>query len=117
MKSKLTIEDTTYVYSHKTVEQGRLAERALLNAENIGEWPGDERAGPWEGPWENKMLKKAVIINAFNAVGLAEGWMDGTEEDVLNAWQYLHDSGLAYKLQGFFGRAVIEMLQAGVINE
>jgi len=49
-------------------------------------------------------------------VGLAEGFEEGTEEQIIEAWQYLHDTGLAYKLQGQFGRMAQSLLEQGVIN-
>ena len=49
-------------------------------------------------------------------VGLAEGFEEGTEEQIIEAWQYLHDTGLAYKLQGRFGRMAQSLLEQGVIN-
>lgn len=56
-------------------------------------------------------------MDSFTAIGLAEGFIDGDEIEVLEAWQYLHDSGLAYQLQGFFGRTVQTMIEAGIIDE
>lgn len=53
----------------------------------------------------------------FNAVGIAEGWIEATEEQQVEAWQYLHDTGLAYQLQGWFGRTADRLLREGVIHE
>ena len=55
-------------------------------------------------------------ITDYQAVGLAEGFEEGTEEQIIEAWQYLHDTGLAYKLQGWFGRTAQSLIQKGVIN-
>lgn len=49
-------------------------------------------------------------------VGLAEGFEEGTEEQIIEAWQYLHDTGLAYELQGWFGRTAQSLLEQGIIN-
>ena len=54
-------------------------------------------------------------ITDYQAVGLAEGWIEGTEDQILDAWQHLHDTGLAYKLQGWFGRTAQSLLEAGEI--
>ena len=43
-------------------------------------------------------------LTTYRAVGLAEGFEEGTEEEVIEAWQHLHDTGHAYNLQGWFGR-------------
>jgi hypothetical protein len=55
-------------------------------------------------------------MDNFNAVGIAEGFIEGTEEEQIAAWQYLHDTGLAYQLQGFFGRTAQSLLRQGVIS-
>ena len=51
----------------------------------------------------------------YQAVGLAEGWIEGTEDQILDAWQHLHTTGLAYELQGWFGRTAQSLLEAGEI--
>lgn len=56
-------------------------------------------------------------MDNYRAVGLAEGWIHTEDEDeVIDAWQYLHDTELAYKLQGWFGRTARNLLDAGVIT-
>ena len=52
----------------------------------------------------------------YTMVGLAEGFVEGTELEVIEAWQYLHDSGHAYKLQGWFGRTAQALLEEGIIE-
>jgi len=56
-------------------------------------------------------------ITDYQAVGLAEGFEEGTEEQIIKAWQHLHDTGLAYKLQGWFGRQARYLINKGIINE
>ena len=56
-------------------------------------------------------------MNDFEATGLAEGFIAAeSEEQVIDAWQHLHDTGLAYKLQGWFGRTAQELLKRGIIQ-
>ena len=56
-------------------------------------------------------------MTPYMAVGLAEGFEEAeSEEQVLEAWQYLVDSGLAWSLQGAFGRQAQAMIEAGLIN-
>ena len=56
-------------------------------------------------------------MNDYEAVGLAEGFISAeSEEQVIDAWQHLHDTGLAYKLQGWFGRTAQELLKRGIIT-
>lgn len=40
-------------------------------------------------------------MNTFDAVGIAEGFIEAdSEEQVLEAWQTLVDTGMAWQLQG-----------------
>lgn len=55
-------------------------------------------------------------IDDYRAVGLAEGFIEGTEAEVLAAWQHLVTTGLAWQLQGWFGRRAKELIDAGVIS-
>ena len=56
-------------------------------------------------------------MNDYEATGLAEGWiLAESEEQVIDAWQHLHDTGLAYKLQGWFGRTAQSLLEEGIIQ-
>ena len=55
-------------------------------------------------------------MNDYEAVGLAEGFIEAeSQEQVMEAWQYLHDTGLAYKLQGWFGGTAQDLLKSGYI--
>ena len=53
----------------------------------------------------------------FEAVGIAEGWIDADADTQIKAWQQLHDTKIAYKLQGWFGRTCNDLIKEGVINE
>ena len=55
-------------------------------------------------------------MNNYRAVGLAEGFEEGTELDRIAAWQHLVDTGLAWRLQGSFGRTATHLIRAGVIS-
>lgn len=52
----------------------------------------------------------------YRAVALAEGFEDGSEQEQLEAWQHLVDTGLCWRLQGWFGRRASELIRAGVIR-
>lgn len=54
-------------------------------------------------------------LTPYLATGLAEGFEEGTSEEQLIAWQYLHDTQLAYKLQGWFGRKTQYLIANGAI--
>tara|TARA_Y100000296_G_C5169696_1_gene256619 strand:- start:734 stop:916 length:183 start_codon:yes stop_codon:yes gene_type:complete len=56
-------------------------------------------------------------MTQYQAVGIAEGFIDAeSEEEVIQAWQYLVDTGLAWQLQGSFGRMAAALIEQGVID-
>ena len=56
-------------------------------------------------------------MTAHQAIGLAEGFIESeSEEQVIEAWQYLLDIGLVWQLQGFFGRTAVAMIKEGIIE-
>jgi hypothetical protein len=57
-------------------------------------------------------------MDNYTATGIAEGFIDAeSNEQVIEAWQHLHDTGLAYRLQGWFGRQAQDLIAQGVISE
>ena len=57
-------------------------------------------------------------MDQYQAVGLAEGFIEAdNEQQVIDAWQFLHDSRIAYQLQGWFGRTAQNLIAQGVINQ
>ena len=57
-------------------------------------------------------------MDSFTATGLAEGFIEAeSEEQVIEAWQHLIDTGLAWRLQGFFGRTARHLIETGVCSE
>ena len=51
----------------------------------------------------------------YDAISIAEGYAhdDCTEAQYKAAWQYLIDTGLAWRLQGWFGRTASRMIKDG----
>lgn len=60
----------------------------------------------------------------FDATMIAEGVQEPPgdtpeeqEEAMIAAWQHLIDTGLAWELQGCFGRQAARLIEAGVCRE
>ena len=57
-------------------------------------------------------------LDNYTAVGIAEGFIEtDDEQEILEAWQHLVDTGLAWTLQGWFGRTARHLIDEGVIAE
>ena len=54
-------------------------------------------------------------MDNYTATMIAEGVIEGSYNDQVEAWQYLHDTGLAYQLQGFFGRTAKDLIEQNII--
>jgi hypothetical protein len=60
--------------------------------------------------------RKGDKMTAYDAIGLAEGFVEAeNEEQVIEAWQFLLDTGLIWQLQGMFGRQAVSMIEEGII--
>ena len=56
-------------------------------------------------------------MDNFTAVAIAEGfWSEASEEEYLSAWQHLVNTGLAWRLQGWFGRTAQHLIDQGLIE-
>jgi hypothetical protein len=55
-------------------------------------------------------------MTPINAVLIAEGEIETDQETQIDAWQYLVDTGLAWSLQGSFGRMAQELIDQDVIT-
>lgn len=56
-------------------------------------------------------------MDNFTATGIAEGFIEAEdEEQVVDAWQHLVDTGPAWTLQGFFGRTAAHLIEQGVCH-
>jgi len=53
-------------------------------------------------------------MDNYSAVMICEGQEQAISEDeYLQAWQHLIDTGLCWSLQGYFGRTALAMIEAG----
>ena len=53
-------------------------------------------------------------MNDFNAVMIAEGVQEASYDETIEAWQHLINTGLCWKLQGFFGRTAQHLIDQGI---
>ena len=55
-------------------------------------------------------------MTPINAVLIAEGEIEADQDTQIEAWQYLVDTGIAWSLQGSFGRMAQELIDQDVIT-
>ncbi len=59
----------------------------------------------------------AMTISTIDAVMIAEGVTEVEDQDTyIEAWQLLIDTGLAWQLQGFFGRTAQHLIESGICH-
>lgn len=63
-------------------------------------------------------IKNKLQWTPYNACACVEGF-DNEEHDrdtIISAWQYIKDTGLYTTLQGWYGRTVRDLTEAGLIK-
>ena len=56
-------------------------------------------------------------MDNYTAIGLAEGFIEAeSEQQEIDAWQHLVDTGIVWKLQGWFGRNAARLIDSGIIQ-
>ena len=58
-------------------------------------------------------------LDVFEACSTIEGW-DGkevSEQEVIDAYQFLIDTGVIWQLQGWYGRNAARLIQEGLCHE
>ena len=56
-------------------------------------------------------------VSKIKILNIAEGVVSATQEEYLQAWQYLIDTGMAWSLQGWFSRTAKALIEKGLIME
>jgi hypothetical protein len=57
-------------------------------------------------------------MDSYTACSIAEGFCgyEPSEEELNEAWQFLIDTGLCWKLQGWYGRSARDLIEAGICH-
>jgi hypothetical protein len=56
-------------------------------------------------------------MDDYTAVGIVEGFVECDEhEKIIEAWQYIIDTGMTRTLQGWFGRQARQLIENGTCN-
>lgn len=58
-----------------------------------------------------------TTLSDVDATMIAEGIMDADEAIRIQAWQHLIDTGLAWRLQGWFGRTADNLIAHGICQQ
>jgi len=62
--------------------------------------------------------EQVTSMSNIKAISIAEGFVEPeNEEQYISAWQQLIDTGLAWSLQGWFGRTAMHLIESGVCRE
>ena len=63
-------------------------------------------------------MRSVAQMSNSEAIDIAEGYVNAeSEEQFIAAWQQLIDTGLAWSLQGWFGRRAMNMIEEGECHE
>ena len=57
-------------------------------------------------------------MDSYTACSIVEGFsgQEHTEEEQIEAWQYLINTGLCWRLQGWYGRTASYLIENGICH-
>lgn len=56
-------------------------------------------------------------MDTYTAIGIAEGFIEAeNEQQIIDAWQHLVDTGIVWQMQGWFGRTATHLIEEGVLK-
>ena len=55
-------------------------------------------------------------MTPYIAVSIVEGFEEVETDEVIDAWQYLIDTGIVWQLQGSMGRMASQLIESGVCS-
>jgi hypothetical protein len=66
-----------------------------------------------------RKTKLYKTMNNYIACSIVENFNNEklTEKEILTAWQWLADTGLCWKLQGWYGRTVHDLIVNGILSK
>ena len=53
-------------------------------------------------------------MDTFTAISIIEGIEEAEEFEIIDAWQYLIDTGVVWSLQGWYGRTAQDLIETGM---
>lgn len=68
---------------------------------------------------KDELKVEKVKMTTYMACAIAEGFCEGkdaSEEEQIEAWQYLIDTGRCWTLQGWYGRTAKGLIDAGICS-
>ncbi|MFZ9252939.1 MAG: DUF7417 domain-containing protein [Hylemonella sp.] len=72
---------------------------------------------PMVMPCFNLLLsERSFMADTLAAISIVEGIEDASIEQQLDAWQQLVDSGLCWRLKGWYGRTATQLIDQGLIR-
>lgn len=63
------------------------------------------------------MTNREDMMDNFRAIDIIEGFEEADDQDMVDAFQHLINSGLVWQLQGSYGRTAAALIREGVCHD